>query len=139
MSLCTVPKGLGHSDMFIDTNHEIIFKMWVKLKEKCYTVAPPSSSVWQNQPLLVIELSINNHIRRQNLIYYLISTCQSHKIFSGSEWGSQETTGHTNEPYKHHLFWNTLSLRMNMMKSPDGPPPLPPDTEWHSPNVTWHF
>lgn len=45
MSLCTVPKGLGHSNMLIDTNHEIIFKMWVKLKEKCYIVAPPSSSV----------------------------------------------------------------------------------------------
>lgn len=42
-------------------------------------------------------------------------------------WGvfSQNTIGHTNEQYKHHLFWNIFSLRVNMMKPPDSPPPLP--------------
>lgn len=88
---------------------------------------------------LLTGLSINNHISRQNLIYYLKPTCQSHKKYFQSLSATAHVFGNTNEPYTRHLFSNILSLRMNMMKSPDGQPRLAPDTEWHSPNVTWHF
>lgn len=111
-----------------------------KLTEKCgeteekklFTSTPPSSSAWTNQPSLVTELSINNPISRQNFIYYLISTCHYHKKMFSASWARQarvspvrKAAGHTNEPYKQHLFWNIFALRPNMMKPPDSPPPLP--------------